>query len=70
MCKKLVFHIAVECPLGGASSLLARVQIMYTKLFQGQFICVLSISKLRMTVSHDLAKISRCAHIVKIRHHR
>ena len=39
----------------------------HAKLFQGQFICVLSISKLRTTVSHDLAKISRCAHIVKIR---
>ena len=35
------------------------VQIMYTKLSQGQFICVLSISKLRITISHDLAKISR-----------
>ena len=34
------------------------VQIMYTKLSQGQFICVLSISKLRMTISHDLATIS------------
>ena len=34
------------------------VQIMYTKLSQGQFICVLSISKLRMTISHEeLAKI-------------
>ena len=34
------------------------VQIMYTKFSQGQFICVLSISKLRMTISHEeLAKI-------------